>query len=284
VYRLRQDVKAAGTDPLLFDKLKDVRTLEYEVDYLTNKIKVRGCEGRGCFALAGVLSLGWGAAMAGHGVWGRGCRVGLLRSGCRRLGWSAPRPPLVDFRGSRVERWTDLEQVAGTAFWHAHALPLPSLAPHSGSSAARARRTQPPLRRRARRRRPRRPRPRLQTRRMLVRARGGREAPPLTPDSTATPMRRLPGRRPGARQQRLASPRALAGARALPQSPFVSFLRRTVSQRNANASCGPHKRLESTSVPFQVLHPVAASLMALVPALRPAPTAGAPRGRIWACY
>lgn len=40
VYRLRQDVAAAGQDASLFDKLKEVRTLEYEVDYLTNKVKV----------------------------------------------------------------------------------------------------------------------------------------------------------------------------------------------------------------------------------------------------
>jgi hypothetical protein len=41
VYRLRQDVAAAGRDPSAFDTLKDVRSLEYEVDYLTNKCKVR---------------------------------------------------------------------------------------------------------------------------------------------------------------------------------------------------------------------------------------------------
>lgn len=40
MYRLRQDVAAAGQDASLFDKLKEVRTLEYEVDYLTNKVKV----------------------------------------------------------------------------------------------------------------------------------------------------------------------------------------------------------------------------------------------------
>lgn len=42
MFRLRQDVVEAGKDPALFDNLKDVRSLEYEVDYLTNKCKVGG--------------------------------------------------------------------------------------------------------------------------------------------------------------------------------------------------------------------------------------------------
>jgi hypothetical protein len=42
LYRLRQDVASLGSNPGLFDNLQDVRNLEYEVDFLTNKCKVRG--------------------------------------------------------------------------------------------------------------------------------------------------------------------------------------------------------------------------------------------------
>lgn len=40
LYRLRQDVAGLGSNPGLFDNLQDVRNLEYEVDFLTNKCKV----------------------------------------------------------------------------------------------------------------------------------------------------------------------------------------------------------------------------------------------------
>jgi hypothetical protein len=43
LYRLRQDVAGLGSNPSLFDNLQDVRNLEYEVDFLTNKCKVRRC-------------------------------------------------------------------------------------------------------------------------------------------------------------------------------------------------------------------------------------------------
>jgi hypothetical protein len=42
LYRLRQDVAAAGRDPAVLDTLRSTRELEYEVDYLTNKIRVGG--------------------------------------------------------------------------------------------------------------------------------------------------------------------------------------------------------------------------------------------------
>jgi hypothetical protein len=44
LYRLRQDVAGLGSNPSLFDNLQDVRNLEYEVDFLTNKCKVRHCD------------------------------------------------------------------------------------------------------------------------------------------------------------------------------------------------------------------------------------------------
>lgn len=39
--RLRKDLHDSGTDPNLFDKLKDTRSLEFDVDLLSNKCKVR---------------------------------------------------------------------------------------------------------------------------------------------------------------------------------------------------------------------------------------------------
>lgn len=42
LYRLRQDVASMGSNPNVFDNLQDVRSLEYEVDFLANKCKVRG--------------------------------------------------------------------------------------------------------------------------------------------------------------------------------------------------------------------------------------------------
>jgi centromeric protein E len=46
LYRLRKDLQDAGGDLATFDRLQEVRTLEYEVDFLTNKVKVR--EGLPC--------------------------------------------------------------------------------------------------------------------------------------------------------------------------------------------------------------------------------------------
>lgn len=40
LYRLRQDMSQLPTNPGMFDQLQDVRSLEYEVDFLTNKCKV----------------------------------------------------------------------------------------------------------------------------------------------------------------------------------------------------------------------------------------------------
>lgn len=40
LYRLRQDVEQLPTKPGMFDQLQEVRSLEYEVDFLTNKCKV----------------------------------------------------------------------------------------------------------------------------------------------------------------------------------------------------------------------------------------------------
>lgn len=39
LFRLRQDVAELQANPSLFDQLQDVRSLEYEVDFLTNKCK-----------------------------------------------------------------------------------------------------------------------------------------------------------------------------------------------------------------------------------------------------
>eukprot|EP00878_Enallax_costatus_P036783 GHUV01041339.1.p1 GENE.GHUV01041339.1~~GHUV01041339.1.p1 ORF type:complete len:195 (+),score=84.78 GHUV01041339.1:222-806(+) len=39
LYRLRQDVSQLSTKPGMFDQLQEVRSLEYEVDFLTNKCK-----------------------------------------------------------------------------------------------------------------------------------------------------------------------------------------------------------------------------------------------------
>ena len=36
-FRLREDVAAAGRDPAAFDRLRDVRGLEYELDFVTNR-------------------------------------------------------------------------------------------------------------------------------------------------------------------------------------------------------------------------------------------------------
>lgn len=41
VFRLRNDIAEAGGNIAAFDQLKEVRTLEYEVDFYTNKSKVR---------------------------------------------------------------------------------------------------------------------------------------------------------------------------------------------------------------------------------------------------
>lgn len=40
LYRLRQDVSQMSTDPGFLEQLPEVRSLEYEVDFLTNKCKV----------------------------------------------------------------------------------------------------------------------------------------------------------------------------------------------------------------------------------------------------
>lgn len=45
LYRLRQDVSEVKQGAELLAKLEDQRSLEYEVDFLTNKVKV-GCRGR----------------------------------------------------------------------------------------------------------------------------------------------------------------------------------------------------------------------------------------------
>lgn len=42
LFRLRQDVADAKQGADLLQRLQDQRALEYEVDFLTNKIKVRG--------------------------------------------------------------------------------------------------------------------------------------------------------------------------------------------------------------------------------------------------
>ncbi len=36
-FRLREDLKAAGGDPSVFDRLRDVRALEYELDFAANR-------------------------------------------------------------------------------------------------------------------------------------------------------------------------------------------------------------------------------------------------------
>lgn len=41
LYRLRQDVSQLSANPGMFEQLQEVRSLEYEVDFLTNKCKVR---------------------------------------------------------------------------------------------------------------------------------------------------------------------------------------------------------------------------------------------------
>ncbi len=47
LFRLRADVAALPGDPGLLEKLQDVRSLEYEVDFLTNKCKASRERGRG---------------------------------------------------------------------------------------------------------------------------------------------------------------------------------------------------------------------------------------------
>ena len=37
LFRMREDLDAQGRDPALFDKLQDVRGLEYELDFQTNR-------------------------------------------------------------------------------------------------------------------------------------------------------------------------------------------------------------------------------------------------------
>lgn len=51
LYRMRKDLQDAGGDLATFDRLQEVRTLEYEVDFLTNKVKV-SCRGRQCRSVA----------------------------------------------------------------------------------------------------------------------------------------------------------------------------------------------------------------------------------------
>jgi len=49
LFRLRQDVAELQANPSLFDQLQDVRSLEYEVDFLTNKCKASpAAEGSTC--------------------------------------------------------------------------------------------------------------------------------------------------------------------------------------------------------------------------------------------
>lgn len=36
-FRLREDLKAAGGDPSVFDRMRDVRALEYELDFAANR-------------------------------------------------------------------------------------------------------------------------------------------------------------------------------------------------------------------------------------------------------
>lgn len=36
-FRLREDLKASGGDLSVFDRLKDIRELEYELDFATNR-------------------------------------------------------------------------------------------------------------------------------------------------------------------------------------------------------------------------------------------------------
>lgn len=37
LFRMREDLEAQGRDPAMFDKLQDVRALEYELDFQTNR-------------------------------------------------------------------------------------------------------------------------------------------------------------------------------------------------------------------------------------------------------
>lgn len=41
LYRLRKDVETAGSNLAAFDNLRNVRSLQYDVDMLTEKCKVR---------------------------------------------------------------------------------------------------------------------------------------------------------------------------------------------------------------------------------------------------
>ena len=50
LYRLRQDVAEVKQGAELLAKLEDQRSLEYEVDFLTNKVKVGIDSSGGCFA------------------------------------------------------------------------------------------------------------------------------------------------------------------------------------------------------------------------------------------
>jgi hypothetical protein len=61
LFRLRKDLQEAGGDMGAFDNLKDVRQLEYEVDFLANKVKV-GAGGRACGGGAGRSGAGSAAA------------------------------------------------------------------------------------------------------------------------------------------------------------------------------------------------------------------------------